>query len=292
MPHYVGRFAPSPSGPLHFGSLVAAVASYLDAKHHHGDWLLRIDDLDPPREVAGAWQQIIASLRDHGLDWDGDICWQSQRRAAYDKALVQLQSADHCYDCDCSRAQLAGYDGIYPGHCRKRGLHSQAGCATRIRVNSRAIMFNDLFQAQQYQRLDRDVGDFVVQRKDGLTAYQLAVVVDDADAGITHIIRGADLLDSTARQIHLQQLLQLPTPIYGHFPVASNLQGQKLSKQNLATGIDSNSALDNMLAVLRFLGQELPRVNITSTRQLLAWTAPRWQRHSVPRGEAIVVTGY
>jgi glutamyl-Q tRNA(Asp) synthetase len=292
MQHYVGRFAPSPSGPLHFGSLIAAVASYLDAKYHHGDWLLRIDDLDPPREVAGAAQQIIASLRDHGLDWDGEICWQGQRAAAYSTALAELEKAGHCYGCDCSRAQLAGSDGIYPGNCRERGLHSQPGCATRIRVNSQSIVFNDLIQALQCQRLDRDVGDFVVQRKDGLAAYQLAVVVDDAAAGITHIIRGADLLDSTARQIYLQQLLQLPTPIYGHFPVASNGEGQKLSKQNLARGIDSNSSLDNVLAALRFLGQKPPQGDIGNTRQLLQWAAPRWRRDTLPRGLAIAVSGH
>lgn len=292
MTHYVGRFAPSPSGPLHFGSLIAAVASYLDAKYHCGDWLLRIDDLDPPREVAGASQQIITSLRDHGLDWDGKICWQAQRSAAYSKTLAELESAGHCYRCDCSRAQLAGSNGIYQGNCRERELPSQPGCATRIRVNSHSIVFDDLLQGPQSQRLDRDVGDFVVQRKDGLTAYQLAVVVDDAAVGITHIIRGADLLDSTARQIYLQQLLQLPTPVYGHFPVASNREGQKLSKQNLARGIDSNSSLDNILAALRFLGQKLPRGDIDNTRQLLQWAAPRWQRDTIPTGLAIAVSDH
>ena len=290
MGHYIGRFAPSPSGPLHFGSLIAAVASYLDAKAHRGQWLLRIDDLDPPREVTGASQQIIASLQYHGLEWDGDICWQSQRSEAYLSALEQLDRAGLCYACDCSRATLAATAGVYPGHCSKRHLQALPGRATRIRVGSKAIEFYDLIQGPQSQRLDRDVGDFVVQRKDGLFAYQLAVVVDDAAQGINHVIRGADLLDSTARQIYLQQRLGLPTPIYGHFPVATNSEGQKLSKQNLAQGLDDRTAIDNVRAALHFLGQELPSRHLTEPRQLLQWATLRWQRYKIPRRVAITPT--
>jgi glutamyl-Q tRNA(Asp) synthetase len=292
MGHYIGRFAPSPSGPLHFGSLIAAVASYLDAKAHSGQWLLRIDDLDPPREVAGASRQITTSLRHHGLDWDGDICWQSQRSAAYLAALAQLDQAGLCYPCDCSRTTLAAYAGIYPGICSERCLQPLPGRATRIRVRPELIEFCDLIQGPQSQRLDRDVGDFVVQRKDGLFAYQLAVVIDDAAQGISHVIRGADLLDSTARQIYLQQRLGLPTPVYGHFPVASNSEGQKLSKQNLARELDNGTAVDNILAALHFLGQELPAERIAEPRQLMQWATLRWQRHKIPRRMVIESTIY
>lgn len=278
---YIGRFAPSPSGPLHFGSLVAALASFLDARTHGGLWLLRIEDLDPPREIAGAAQQIIQSLRDHSLVWDGEICWQSQRHYTYRAALEQLQRADRCYYCDCSRAMLAVNAGIYQGHCRQRGLAGDSGCACRIRVDEQTIAFDDIFQGHQSQRLDREVGDFVLKRKDGLFAYQLAVVVDDAWQGINHVIRGTDLLDSTERQIYLQQQLGLATPVYGHIPLATNAEGQKLSKQNLAPAIDSRSALDNLRDALAFLGQAPPPAACANPGQLLAWAIPHWRRENV-----------
>jgi glutamyl-Q tRNA(Asp) synthetase len=283
MGHYVGRFAPSPSGPLHFGSLVAAVASFLDARAHDGHWLLRIDDLDPPRVVEGASQQIITALHRHGLHWDGDICWQSQRSEHYRAALNILRRENRCYSCDCSRAQLADHAGVYPGTCRNRQLDSMPGRAIRVKVAAAPIQFVDLIQGAQTQRLEQQAGDFVLLRKDGLYAYQLAVVVDDAAQGINHVIRGVDLLESTGRQIYLQQLLNLPTPVYGHIPVVTHSTGQKLSKQNLAAALDNNCAIDNILAALRFLGQQLPTAEFTEPQRLLQWASSRWRRQGIPR---------
>lgn len=288
MPQYVGRFAPSPSGPLHFGSLVAALASYLDARAHCGLWLLRIDDLDPPREASGASAKIISALRDHGLQWDGEICWQRHRHEAYALALQSLQNQQQVYFCDCTRAMLAAGHGRYPGRCRKRGLSGNTPSACRVWLDDRKIRFDDLFQGPQSCCPLQESGDFVVRRKDGLFAYQLAVVVDDAASNITHIIRGADLLDSCSRQIYLQQLLGLDTPSYGHVPVASNIDGQKLSKQNLAQEINRHDAMDNLLAALRFLGQALPPEPLPTPSALLRWTAKHWRRDRVPRCKSLV----
>lgn len=282
---YIGRFAPSPTGPLHFGSLVAALGSYLDARHHGGQWLLRIEDLDPPREIAGAADQIIASLRLHGLHWDGPVTWQSQRLNAYSKALQELVDADWCFYCECSRSQLVGHP-IYPGRCRKLQL-AAAGRACRIIVGKAYSEFTDHVLGHQGQHLDREPGDFVLLRRDGLYAYQLAVVVDDAAQGITHIVRGADLLDSTPRQLYLQQRLQLPQPQYAHLPVATNAQGQKLSKQNLAPALDGAMATDNLRAALAFLGQAPPPDGLRQPEQLLEWATRRWQMNAIPAKPAI-----
>lgn len=288
MQRYIGRFAPSPSGPLHFGSLVAALASYLDARAHGGSWLLRIDDLDPPREVPGAARQIIDALRAHGLHWDGDICWQSQRNGAYASALKTLQDRQLLYFCDCTRAMLTRAGGIYRGRCRDRALPDSDSCACRVRLDRRTIRFTDLFQGPQSTSPLRENGDFVLRRKDRLYAYQLAVVVDDADSDITHIIRGADLIESCGRQIYLQQLLDLPTPVYGHIPVASTADGQKLSKQNLSPAIEGRAAVNNLSAALQFLGQALPPTPPGDSTSLLRWAARSWKRDSVPRAMARV----
>lgn len=288
MQAYVGRFAPSPSGPLHFGSLVAALASYLDARAHGGGWLLRIDDLDPPREAPGAAQKIIDALRCHGLLWDGEICWQSQRGSAYDSALKTLQERHLVYFCDCTRAMLADAGGAYRGHCRNRGLSDDTPSACRVRLDSRVISFTDMFQGPQSYCPSTQSGDFVVRRKDRLYAYQLAVVVDDANSGITHVVRGADLIESCGRQIYLQQLLGFDTPVYGHVPVASTDDGRKLSKQNLSPGIEGHAALDNLLAALRFLGQALPAQPPSNIASLLHRAIAHWNRDRVPRRMALV----
>ncbi len=288
MQPYIGRFAPSPSGPLHFGSLVAALASYLDAHAHAGKWLLRIDDLDPPRVVPGAAQQIIDALRCHGLLWDGEICWQSQRSAAYASALQTLRNRRLLYFCDCTRAMLADAGGTYRGRCRDRGLKANSPMACRVRLDGHTIRFTDLFQGPQSSCPLQESGDFVVQRKDRLYAYQLAVVVDDASSGVTHVIRGADLLDSCGRQIYLQQLLGFDTPVYGHVPVASTVYGQKLSKQNLSPEIERHAALDNLLAALRFLGQTLPAQPQSNSAELLHWAVRNWRRDQVPHSMAQV----
>lgn len=290
MTRYIGRFAPSPTGPLHFGSLVAATASYLDARAQDGQWLLRIEDLDPPREVPGAAEQIIDTLRHHGLHWDGDILWQSQRHGAYQKALDTLLGEGKAFLCTCTRSQLHDSGGIYPGTCRHRVQGHPMDCAVRLRVDEGEVRFDDAVQGRVSQPLNTEVGDFVIRRRDGLFAYQLAVVVDDAQQGITHVVRGADLLDSTPRQIYLQQRMGLATPHYAHVPVAGNRQGQKLSKQTHATALDDTNAVANLLTVLRFLAQPEPPAEVRQQPStLLTWSAANWHLDAVPRQRLIAV---
>jgi len=265
---YRGRFAPSPTGPLHFGSLVGALASWLDARAHRGAWLLRIEDIDAPRTVPGAAEDILATLERFGMHADETPIWQSQRMARYQQALDQLKSSGLVYPCGCTRKEIA--DSLlnaharnttlaYPGTCRA-GLHGKPARAWRLRVpdgEAAVIEFDDRWQGRQTQNLATEVGDFVLRRADHQWAYQLAVVVDDADAGITHIVRGADLLDSTARQIYLQRCLGMATPGYLHVPVVTNEHGEKLSKQNGATALDSDNPLEALGAAARHLGLDL-----------------------------------
>lgn len=280
---YVGRFAPSPSGPLHFGSLVAAVASYLDARHHHGRWLLRMEDLDPAREPPDAAGQILQALESHGLHWDGDVLYQSQRLDAYADVLATLDRQGRLFACECSRQQIQSEGGIYDGRCRNRGL-SRTGTALRVRVDDITIAFEDRIQGPQHQALLQECGDFVVRRKDGLFAYQLAVVADDAWQGITDIVRGSDLLESTARQIFLQNQLQLPVPRHAHVPVAVNDQGQKLSKQHFARALDPADCVPALLLALRFLGQHPePALRTATPRDILDWGIAHWDIQAVPK---------
>ena len=256
-----GRFAPSPTGPLHFGSLVAAAASWLDARAAGGRWRLRIEDLDRPRVQPAAADEILRALEALGFEWDGEVICQSTRQALYREALERLHS--HTYLCGCSRREIAdsslglAVDGarIYPGTCRGGLAPGRPARALRVRVPDDEIRFVDRVQGPQAQVLSRDVGDFVLSRADGLIAYQLAVVVDDAAQGVTDVVRGADLLDSTARQIFLQRLLGAPTPRYLHVPVAVNARGEKLSKQTGARAIDPRRPAEEIAAALRFLGQ-------------------------------------
>lgn len=226
---YVGRFAPTPSGYLHFGSLVAAVASYLDARAVGGRWLVRMEDLDPPREVPGAQQAILETLERYGFEWDGAVERQSERFPAYAAVVEQLLRSGLAYACSCSRKQLEGFAGIYPGFCRDAG-HAREDAAIRLRVPELEYRFVDRVQGEVRQHLGREVGDFVIQRRDGFYAYQLAVVLDDAWQGITDIVRGADLLDSTPRQLYLQELLGLSQPRYLHVPLIVQPDGHKLGK--------------------------------------------------------------
>ncbi len=257
----LGRFAPSPTGPLHFGSLVAALASWLEARAAGGRWLVRIEDLDRPRVQPGADDDILRTLGALGLEWDGEVLHQSRREALYHEALERLQA--HTYWCGCSRREIAdsslglAVDGarIYPGTCRAGLGAGKAARALRVRVPEAEIAFVDRVQGSQRQSLAREVGDFVLYRADGLFAYQLAVVVDDAAQGVTDVVRGADLLDSTARQIYLQALLGVPTPRYLHVPVAINAKGEKLSKQTGASPVDVSRRDSEIRAALRFLGQ-------------------------------------
>ncbi|MES3007741.1 MAG: tRNA glutamyl-Q(34) synthetase GluQRS [Pseudomonadota bacterium] len=280
---YIGRFAPSPSGPLHFGSLVAALASYLDARSAQGQWLLRMEDLDPAREPPAAAGQILSTLELFGLYWDGPVVYQSKRLEAYADALANLQSRDLIYSCDCSRQQIQAIGGVYDNRCRRRGLPPTAG-ALRVIVPDDSCRFLDAIQGAQQQHLLRECGDFVLRRKDGLFAYQLAVVVDDAWQNITHIVRGSDLLDSTPRQLYLQRLLGYPTPQYAHIPVAVNDSGQKLSKQHFAAPLDLQHPNVQLLAALRFLGQNpSPDLTRASPAELLAWGVMHWDIQAVPK---------
>tara|TARA_R110002049_G_scaffold58547_8_gene159089 strand:+ start:1564 stop:2454 length:891 start_codon:yes stop_codon:yes gene_type:complete len=280
---YIGRFAPSPSGPLHFGSLIAALASYLDARAHHGQWLLRMEDLDPSREPPQAAGQILEALEAFGLHWDGPVLYQSSRLPAYRDALQRLQQEGLIYACDCTRQQIQGLGGVYDNRCRDRKDVPQ-DCALRVKVADRTIHFRDEIQGATQQQLLRECGDFVLLRKDGLFAYQLAVVVDDAFQNISCIVRGSDLLDSTPRQIYLQQCLGFETPQYAHFPVAVNEDNQKLSKQHFAAPLDHKTPLPALLRALKFLGQplseELAEGDIAN---VLQWAIAHWDIQAVPK---------
>ncbi len=289
-PPYRGRFAPSPTGPLHLGSLIAALASYLDAHHNGGTWLVRMEDLDPPREETGAARRILSSLVNHGLHWDGDALFQSRRDGAYAAALGELAAGGRLFSCDCTRA-LLGPDGACRGHCRTRQGQLSEPAATRIAVPPEChIRFTDRIQGIVDTALGADVPDFVVRRKDGLDAYQLAVVVDDAWQGITHIVRGSDLLDSTARQIFLQQVLGYPTPQYSHLPVITDGAGQKFSKQNHAPALDDHNAPANLRTALRFLRQSEPPVALGTAGKILAFASQHWAPGKIPPALSITAT--
>jgi glutamyl-Q tRNA(Asp) synthetase len=282
---YVGRFAPSPTGPLHFGSLVAALASWCDARAVGGRWLVRMEDLDRPREMPGAADDILHTLRAFGLDWDGEVMVQSERNDAYRAALERL--APLVYPCGCTRREIADSavtapDGahVYPGTCRNGLAPGRTARALRIRVGDARIAFHDAVQGAIEQDLAHDVGDFVLTRADGLYAYQLAVVVDDAEQGVTDVVRGADLLDSTPRQIFLQRALRVPEPRYLHVPVVTNVAGEKLSKQTLATPVDANDPLPALRSALAFLGQSVPHT--ARIDALLDAAAAQWDRAAIP----------
>ena len=286
---YTGRFAPSPTGPLHFGSLVTAVASYLDARQAGGRWLVRMEDLDPPREQAGAADTILRSLEAHALHWDGEVLYQSQRHDAYSRCLDRLLARRLAYHCQCRRRDIIAMGGVYDGRCRRRTEAFDGATAIRLKVNTGSgepgpvITFTDLIQGSCSQQLAAAVGDFIIRRKDGLFAYQLAVVVDDIEQGITHIIRGSDLLDSTARQIFLFRLLGQAEPLYGHIAVVVNKRGQKLSKQTGAAALDDSRAGANMGAALRCLNLPPPaELHDAGAAILLQWALQRWRRDGLP----------
>ncbi len=279
---YRGRFAPSPTGPLHFGSLVAAVGSYLQARSQGGQWLVRIEDLDPPREVPGATDDILHTLEAFGFEWDGEVMYQSRRHEAYEAALEKLRHVGALYACGCTRREIAdssvnGIEGpVYPGTCRAGLASGKSARAWRVRVDGAVVEFNDLLQGMQRCALATDIGDFVVKRADRLFAYQLAVVVDDAEQGITEVVRGADLLHSTPRQILLQRLLDLPTPRYLHLPVVLNEQGEKLSKQTFAVPVDCTNPLPALRQALELLGQTPPEHDIDGLAGFWRWAVQNW----------------
>lgn len=287
---YVGRFAPSPTGPLHFGSLVAAMGSYLQARYNHGRWLVRMEDIDPLREVDGAADLILQTLDRYGFEWDGEVLWQSDRIEAYRAVLDALCLGGMAYVCGCSRKQQAEDcaalklpPGVYPGTCRGRSVAAGTGRrAVRLLVKAGEVSFHDRLQGQQRQNLLQEVGDFVLFRADGQFAYQLAVVVDDAAQGISEVVRGSDLLDSTPRQIYLQQVLAMPTPDYLHLPVAVNGAGEKLSKQTHAAPLPSADPLPALWHALDFLGQRPPVELIRGgLDDFWQWAISHWQLENV-----------
>jgi glutamyl-Q tRNA(Asp) synthetase len=293
---YRGRFAPSPTGPLHFGSMVAAVGSFLQAKSRGGEWFVRMEDLDPPREVPGAADEILRTLEAIGLHWDGAVMYQSRRHGVYEAALNMLERLDAIYPCACSRREIAdssvnGVDGpVYPGTCRAGLPAGRAPRAWRVRVNGREIEFVDAVQGRVVRDLAADFGDFIVRRADGYFAYQLAVVVDDAEQVISEVVRGADLIESTPRQMHLQDLLGLPTPEYLHLPVALSQQREKLSKQTFATPADVARPVPMLYQVLRFLGQDPPPALAESNLEdFWRWAVTHWDVRRVPRVPGVVV---
>ncbi len=290
--NYRGRFAPSPTGPLHFGSLIAAVGSYLEADKQQGEWLLRMEDLDPPREMLGAADNILRCLEAFAFEWSGEVLYQSQRQEAYQAALQKLKVDGLIFDCGCTRKELTAYP-LYPGTCRNGLPNDKQARAIRVRAleSIATIHFNDQLQGTQQQNISQQLGDFVIRRADGLFAYQLAVVVDDAAQGITDIVRGSDLLDVTCRQIYLQQLLKVKTPHYMHLPIATNASGKKLSKQTLAQALDDKQPSLPLCQALFFLGQqppsELQKEDITTIWQ---WAKKYWQKKDIPQKAAIVMT--
>lgn len=296
---YIGRFAPSPTGPLHFGSLIAAVASYAEAKKQHGHWLVRMEDLDKPREIKGAALDILKTLSSFGFEWDGEVLYQSQRAALYEAAFDALQKAGLIYPCSCSRKEIAdsasmGIEGaVYPRTCQTHAVKPNVPLAWRVKTNDEILSFTDAIQIENNQKvfnqnhfsqnLSKDIGDFVLKRADGLFAYQLAVVVDDAAQGITHIVRGADLLSSTPRQIYLQHLLNFKQPHYAHLPIAVNNAGEKLSKQTLAEPICKENAPALLYKTLQFLGQNPPVELASSTvQEAWDWTFKHWDLNKIP----------
>lgn len=295
---YIGRFAPTPSGPLHFGSLIAAVGSYLDAHAHHGLWKLRIDDVDKPREVPGATDAILRALEAFGFEWEGPVCYQSRRLDAYEAALEQLQQQAQLYACACSRREISeqsshgSYGPIYPGTCRNGLQPDQIPRALRCLTSAEPVCLEDRLQGHYCQYLESEIGDFVVRRADNIIAYQLATVIDDNAQGITDIVRGVDLLDSTPRQIHLQQLLGMDTPHYMHLPIAVNANHEKLSKQTHARAIDPRHCVEQLVKVMDFLNQTPPQQLATaSLTEFWNWAKEHWNESRLPRQREIIVPG-
>lgn len=285
---YIGRFAPSPTGPLHFGSLVAATASYLDARARQGQWLLRMEDIDKSRQVAGAADDILRTLAAFGLHWDGAVLYQSRQQARYQQLLDHLIAEKWLYPCACSRREIAaiaktGADGpVYPGTCRT-GLNGKPARTWRLQVADELIKVVDRIQPSFSQNLAAEVGDFVLRRADGMFAYQLAVVADDAWQGVTHIVRGADLMASTPRQILLQQYLNYPQPKYAHVPVATGRDGRKLSKHNRAEPVRPEDNGRVICEVLQFLGMQPPAdLAHAALADIWAWAIADFQISQIP----------
>lgn len=281
---YKGRFAPSPTGPVHFGTLIAAVGSYLQAKKNQGEWLMRMEDVDTTRKVDGADTDILQSLEAFGFEWDGEIIYQSRQTDYYAQALEQLISESMVFPCTCSRKKLAETNSdIYPGFCRSAHLPVKSEHALRVLADNINIEFDDAVMGKQRQNIEQQCGDFVIRRRDNLFAYQLAVVVDDALQNVTEVVRGADLLDSTARQIYLQQRLHYPTPDYCHLPLAVDASGYKISKSAGAAKVSLKNREISLIAALNFLGQQAPAELVKSNLDdIWMWAIANWNIKQVP----------
>ncbi|WP_264272552.1 tRNA glutamyl-Q(34) synthetase GluQRS [Duffyella gerundensis] len=283
-----GRFAPSPSGELHFGSLIAALGSYLDARAQHGRWLVRIEDIDPPREVPGAASAILQQLDHYGLHWDGEVLWQSQRHEAYREALRWLQQHRQSYFCRCSRSRIQQTGGYYDGHCRDAG-YGPENAALRLRQHHPVYQFHDLLRGDVVADAALAQEDFIIHRRDGLFAYNLAVVVDDHFQGVTEVVRGADLIEPTVRQIALYEQFSWPAPAWLHLPLALNPDGNKLSKQNHAPPLPTGDPRPTLVNALRFLGQTVSTGwQDLSLSQLLEQAIAVWDRRSIPRQDGAI----
>lgn len=286
---YIGRFAPTPSGFLHFGSLLAAVASYLDARHQGGTWLVRMEDLDTPRNLPGAAAHILHTLHSYGLHWDGEVIYQSERLDFYQHTIEQWLDNDLAYYCNCPRREIIAHDGVYPGTCRTRRLRFAPDHAVRVRVDDRPLSFVDRLQGQVSQSLESSCGDFIIRRRDGIVAYQLAVVMDDIAQGVTDIVRGADLLDSTPRQLWLYHLLQQPAPRYLHVPLIMRRDGEKLSKRLGSTPLEADQAAETLFRALRLLLPAFPaELRRAPVDEQLAWAVEHWCPDSLPATRQIL----
>ena len=291
---YKGRFAPSPTGELHFGSLVAAVGSYLQAKSQGGQWLIRIEDVDQTRTVPLSDQHILQTLEDFGFEWDGEIVYQSQRTVLYESYLEQLTANNLIYPCDCSRSKLKqnpennSKTGVYPGYCRHKVGQVTSPNALRCIINNEHLSFQDQIQGQYETQLDKECGDFIVRRRDGFIAYHLAVVVDDAEQGITNIVRGADLLTSTPQHLYLQQQLGLSQPEYAHLPIAMHDDGHKLSKSHQDLPIHQLPATEILCSTLNFLNQSIPdNLQNSTLEEFWKWAIDNWDISKVSKSREL-----
>lgn len=289
---YIGRFAPSPSGSLHFGSLVAAVGSYLQARSQQGKWQVRIEDIDPPREVLGASQNILDTLLAYGLQWDGDVIYQSQQSLHYEAILADLSARELCYACCCTRKIIKQHGGYYQGRCRT-AKHATPGNALRINLQSivhKPKQFIDNLQGViQLDSMQVD-DDFIIKRKDGLYAYNLAVVIDDIQQNVTEVVRGADLIETTGKQLMLYQLLNVQPPCYVHLPLAVTEPGLKLSKQNHALPVDKLNPTPTLKKVLAFLGHPVPeQIAQKNCTEILQWAQQHWSLASIPKRQEIQI---
>lgn len=295
-PSYRGRFAPSPTGPLHFGSLVAAMGSYLQAKTQNGEWLLRIDDIDPPREQKGAANDILRTLEGFGFEWDQDVLFQSKRQKRYQEAVYYLLEQKLAYPCSCSRKSILEKTGqskgeaVYPGFCRNgtiEKLPESSNNSIRLLSDNKLIKFDDGILGSQSFNLEKMSGDFILQRRDGYFSYHLASGVDDAEQNITEVVRGADLLNCTPSQIHVQHSLKLLPPMYSHLPIVMNETGQKLSKQSHAKPIEITESVDLLYKSLKFLGQ-MPPIELinTNNEDIWHWAKKHWRLELVSNNKA------